>query len=482
MNGHKRNVHFVGVGGIGMSGLAEILLNLDYTVSGSDMSASDITRRLQSRGLRFEEGHAAENVGDAGILVVSAAVPESNPEVMLAREKAIPVLHRSELLAHIMRLKPNAVAVGGTHGKTTTTSMISAIMDHANIGATTIVGGILHRSGTNARWGTGDYIVAEADEHDGSFLHLHPTIAVVTNVDAEHLEYYGTIDNIKRAFTEFCNGVPFYGFSIVCAEDENCRSIMPDIHSVCISYGIDRDASVVGSNIRLEGVNPALPLAAQLDDIYTLVDIEVRDPRLSVQGHLGTIGVQTLGRHNVLNALAGVSVGLCLGLPFTQIAEGLETFTGVRRRLHVRGVARGVTVVEDYAHHPTEIRSTLEALRLAEPRRVLAVFQPHLYSRTKYFYKEFAEVLSHADAAFVTDIYASREEPMLDVDAGMIVDAARDLGRGSVELIRDMKEVPLALKNFVEEGDAIVVLGAGDINRICDPMLKQLAAGSERLV
>lgn len=482
MNAQKRAIHFIGAGGIGMSGLAEILLNLGYSVSGSDLAASDITRRLESRGMRFYTGHDAANVGEAGIVVVSAAVPNDNPEAVFARENGIPVLHRSEILAHIMRLKPNAVAVGGTHGKTTTTSMISSILDQANIGATSIVGGILHRSGTNARWGTGDYIVAEADEHDGSFLHLHPTIAVVTNVDAEHLEYYGTLDNIKRAFTEFCNGVPFYGFSIVCADDGNSRSIVPGIESVCITYGVENGASLVGSNIRLEGVNPALPLAAQLDDIYTLVDVEARDPRLPVSGHLGTFSVQALGRHNVLNALGAAAVGLCLGLPFAQVADGLENFTGVRRRLHVRGVARGVTVIEDYAHHPTEIRATIEALRQAEPRRILAVFQPHLYTRTKYFYKEFAEVLARADKAIVTDIYGSREAPMPDVDSGLIVDAARELSRGEVELVEDMNEVPARLNSIVEEGDAVIVLGAGDINKICTPILETLEHGAERTV
>ncbi|MFO7775385.1 MAG: Mur ligase domain-containing protein, partial [Candidatus Hydrogenedentota bacterium] len=244
MNGLTRNVHFVGVGGIGMSGLAEILLNLGCNVSGSDLSPSDITRRLERRGLRFHTGHAAAHLGDADIVVVSAAVSDENVEVVAARRRGLPVIHRSELLADLMRLKPHAVAVGGTHGKTTTTSMISAILDRANIGATTIVGGILHRSGSNARWGSGDYLVAEADEHDGSFLRLHPTISVVTNIDAEHLEYYGTLDNIKRAFTEFCNMPPFYGQAIVCHDDPNVRAILPEIESVCLTYGLDEDASL----------------------------------------------------------------------------------------------------------------------------------------------------------------------------------------------------------------------------------------------
>lgn len=471
MNGLKRRVHFVGVGGIGMSGLAEILLNLGYEVSGSDLAASEITRRLEEYGLRFYESHEASNIGEAGILVVSAAVNEANIEVVTAKERGVPVIHRSSLLADLMRLKPEAVAVGGTHGKTTTTSMISAFLDRANIGATSIIGGILHRSGTNARWGAGDCLVAEADEHDGSFLRLHPTISVVTSIDAEHLEYFGTIDRIKRAFLDFCNMVPFYGYSIVCYDDPNVRAILGDIESVCITYGLDSDASLQGRNVRLHLPDPSRAKAAQLDKVRLRFDVVSNDERLAATGMLGTLDINALGLHNVRNALAACAVGLCLGMRFGVIAAGLRMFDGVQRRLQVSGEHAGILIVEDYAHHPTEVASTLEAVRMAEPGRIICVFQPHLFSRTKFFCEEFGRVLGSVDRAIVTDIYPSREEAMPGVDSSLIVDAARNGGYHQVELVNDMHEVPGYLAPDLRGGDIVLVLGAGNINRICGPLL-----------
>jgi len=474
VTGLKRKIHFVGVGGIGMSGLAEILLNLGYDVSGSDLAASEITERLVDLGLIFHEGHDASQVGDAAILVISAAVQADNPEVVAARERIIPVIQRSELLADLMRLKPNAIAVGGTHGKTTTTSMISAILDHANIGATSIVGGILHRSGTNARWGTGDFLVAEADEHDGSFLRLHPTISVVTNVDAEHLEYYGTLDKIQRAFIQFCNMVPFYGFSIVCWDDANIRAIHGAIDSVCITYGTEDGAGLHGSKATVIVPDAKASKAAQLSRLRTRIEVTSNDERLHVRGRLGVLTVNAIGEHNVRNALAACTVGLCLGMKFPHIADGLKLYDGVQRRLQVCGERNGITVVEDYAHHPTEIASTLEAVRWVEPRRVIAVFQPHLFSRTKFFYSEFASVLAKFDRAIVTSIYPSREEPMPGVDSGLIVDEARRIGANHVELINDLHTVPAALAPTLGAGDVVLILGAGNINRIGQPLLDAL--------
>lgn len=472
MNGLKRKVHFVGVGGIGMSGLAEILLNLGYEVSGSDLAASEITQRLEEYGLRFHEGHQASNIGDAGILVVSAAVREDNVEVAAARERGVPVIHRSELLADLMRLKPEAVAVGGTHGKTTTTSMISTFLDRANIGATSIVGGILHRSGTNARWGAGDCLVAEADEHDGSFLRLHPTIAVVTSIDAEHLEYFGTIDRIKRAFLDFCNMVPFYGYSIVCHDDLNVRAILGDIESVCITFGLEDGASLQGRNVRLHLPDPAKAKAAQLDKARLKFDVFSNDSRLPATGMLGTLDINALGLHNVRNALAACAVGLCLGMRFGLIADGLRMFDGVQRRLQVSGEHDGILIVEDYAHHPTEVASTLEAVRMLEPGRIVCVFQPHLFSRTKFFCEEFGRVLGSVDRAIVTAIYPSREEAMPGVDSSLIVDAARNSGFHQVELVNDMNDVPGHLAPELRTGDVVLVLGAGNINRICGSLLE----------
>jgi UDP-N-acetylmuramate--alanine ligase len=371
-------------------------------------------------------------------------------------------------------LKPNAVVVGGTHGKTTTTSMISSVMDVADIGATSIVGGILHRSGTNAHWGTGDYLVAEADEHDGSFLRLHPTIAVVTNIDAEHLEYYGTLDGIQRAFTEFCNGVPFYGYAIVCGDDQNTRSICRDIESVCLSYGLGEGCSLQGVNVRLAPMSNGHGQLSKLQRVRTLVDVEAHDARLKVTGRLGTLEVQALGLNNVRNALAACAVGLCLGMPFSVIAEGIRQFEGVQRRLQVCGEERGVLVVEDYAHHPTEIESTLEAVRWMEPGRVVVIFQPHLYSRTKFFSDAFAQVLGTADRAIVTDIYPSREQPMPGVDSGLIVDAANARGARQVELRKDMWQVADHVAPSLRDGDLVLILGAGNINRIAPPLLEAL--------
>ncbi|MBI4556398.1 MAG: UDP-N-acetylmuramate--L-alanine ligase [Candidatus Hydrogenedentes bacterium] len=455
-----------------MSGLAEILLNLGYEVSGSDLKASDITLRLEEIGLVFNEGHDATNLREAEIVVISAAVPEDNVELIAARERRIPVLHRSELLADLMRLKPNAIAVGGTHGKTTTTSMISAILDRANIGATSIVGGILHRSGTNARWGAGDFLVAETDEHDGSFLRLHPTISVVTNIDAEHLEYYGTLDNIKRAFVEFCNLVPFYGYSIICYDDPHARSIIAEVQSLCITYGLDEHASLAGANVALCPHDSAKSRASQLTGLRTRLEVASNDERLHPCGRLGTLTFNGIGVHNARNALAACAVGLCVGMKFAHIAEGLKLYDGVRRRLQVVGEHAGITVVEDYAHHPTEIQSTLEAVRWVEPRRVVCVFQPHLFTRTKFFFEDFARVLATADRAVVTDIYPSREEPMAGVDAGLIVDSARQLGARHVELVRDMQDVPKTLVPELQAGDVVLILGAGNINRIGTPLME----------
>ena len=472
MYGSSRSVHFVGVGGIGMSGLAEILLNLGYEVSGSDMQGSDITRRLQQFGLQFHEGHAAEHVGDAEIVVASAAIPETNPELALAREQGVPVLHRSDLLADLMRLKPNAVVVGGTHGKTTTTSMISTYLDLANIGATTVVGGILHRSGTNARWGTGEYIVAEADEHDGSFLRLHPTIAVVTNIDAEHLEYYGTLDQVKKAFVEFCNTVPFYGYSILCSDDENTRAILPELERAALTYGIDEGAALRAENIAVTSNDEPFG-AARVRSLRTRFDVVSHDARYGSEGRLGTVEICTVGEHNVRNALAACAVGLCLNMRFGVMAEGLRHFDGVRRRMQLVGEANGVVVIEDYAHHPTEIAVTIDGARTLGSARVVVLFQPHLYSRTKFLAAEFGEVLRASDWAVVTDIYPSREQPIAGVDSSLVVDAA---DAEHVELFASLDDAPEYLADKLLPGDLVLVLGAGNVNQASEPLLKALGA------
>lgn len=448
-----------------MSGLAEILLNLGYRVSGSDLARSEITDRLETLGLVFREGHRREHLGDADIVVVSAAVPETNPEYVLARERRIPIMHRSDLLADIIRMKPHAVVVGGTHGKTTTTSMISAILDHANIGATSIVGGILQRRGTNALWGTGEYVVAESDEHDGSFLRLHPTIAVVTNIDAEHLEYYGSVHQLQRAFIDFCNGVPFYGMAVLCGDNANTMEIVPDLTTNYVTYGCGEACGIRAASSRVVAGG-----RGALGGIVTEIDVECTDERIAASGPLGTMQVAALGANNVRNALGACAVGLSLGISFETVVRGIAEFAGVRRRMQLCGRERGVTVIEDYAHHPTEIASTLDAVASLKPRRVVVVFQPHLYSRTKYFAAEFASVLSAADIAIVTEIYGSREEPIPGVTSELIVNAGHD----RLELVGDMHAVPAGLAPRLKEDDVVLILGAGNINRIAAPLLEAL--------
>jgi len=466
-----QHVHFVGIGGIGMSGLAEILLNLGYKVTGSDLSRSEITDRLVQLGATFFEGHNARNVGNAGVVARSAAVPENNPELLTARRRGIPVIPRSQLLADLMRLKPHAVAVGGTHGKTTATSMISAILEKADIESTAIVGGILNRKGSNVAWGTGDYLVAETDEHDGSFLKLYPTVTVVTNIDPEHMEYYGTLDALKSAFLDFINRVPFYGFSVVCKDDKNVRSIIPHVTAPYITYGLRRGADIVARDITLKCPKNAFAHIGQIETRFLVFN---RNERLGKTGRLGSVTIHAVGRHNVLNALAAIGVGLGLGMKFSQISAGLKLFSGVRRRFQLRGNVSGIAVLEDYAHHPTEIGATLDAARLLRPRRVIAVFQPHLYSRTKFFYNDFARVLSKTDHLVVTRIYGAREKPMPGVSAVNIVKAVRARGHRSVEYIEDKEQIPEKLAGMLRRGDMVFFLGAGDIGRLSCKMVEML--------
>jgi UDP-N-acetylmuramate--alanine ligase len=467
-----QQVHFVGIGGIGMSGLAEILLNLGYTVTGSDLKRSEITDRLVRLGATFSEGHVPGNLGSAGVVVRSAAISDSNVEIQAARRRRIPVIPRSQLLADLMRLKPNAIAVGGTHGKTTTTSIISAILEKADIESTAIVGGILNRKESNVAWGTGDYLVAETDEHDGSFLKLYPTVTVVTNIDPEHMEYYGTLDSLKSAFLDFVNRVPFYGFSVVCKDDKNVRSIIPQISATYITYGVRSSADIVAKDVKLASTAKSLAGAGRIESSFTVFN---QNERLGKTGRIGTATVNAVGNHNVLNTLAAIAVGLGLGMKFSQIRAGLKLFHGVRRRFQLKGTVSGITVLEDYAHHPTEIEATLRALRSLRPRRIVAVFQPHLYSRTKFFCNDFGQVLAKTDRLFVTSIYGTaREEPMPGVSAMNIVKAARKSGHKQVEYVEDKEEIPAALLKHLRKGDAVVFLGAGDIGKVSDKMVEAL--------
>ncbi|RJP74435.1 MAG: UDP-N-acetylmuramate--L-alanine ligase [Candidatus Abyssobacteria bacterium SURF_17] len=470
-----KKVHFVGIGGIGMSGLAEILLNLGYQVSGSDVQASAITDRLKKLGATFFDNHSADNIAGASIVVYSAAIPKDNPELLAAHAANIPAIPRSEMLADLMRLKPNAIAVAGTHGKTTTTSMIAAILEKADIESTAIIGGILNRKGSNVSWGTGDFLVAEADEHDGSFLKLFPTITVVTSIDAEHLEYYGTIDAIKRAFVDFVNRIPFYGFSVINKEDANVRDILPQIRSHHITYAINYPADLEA--VGIETTSLALRNGRySLEDMETSFEVKNSNKLLEPYGVLGRVRVKAAGKHNVLNALAAIGVGLGLGMPFDQICGGLLLYDGVERRVQVKANAGGILVVEDYAHHPTEISATLDAVKHFGGKRLLAIFQPHLYSRTKFFTKEFAESLLPASKLIITEIYKAREEPMPGVSGLNIVNMARELGHPDAEFVEDKWNIPDALEANLKQGDIVLVLGAGDIWKIADEIARRVRA------
>ena len=462
-----KKVHFVGIGGIGMSGLAEILLNLGYQVSGSDPTPSAITKRLEKLGAIFSDEHKAENIEGASIVVYSAAIPSDNPELLAAQAAKIPIIPRSELLADLMRMKPNAIAVSGTHGKTTTTSMIAAILEKADIESTAIIGGILNRKGSNVSWGTGDYLVAEADEHDGSFLKLFPTITVVTSIDAEHIEYYGTVDETKRAFLDFVNRIPFYGFSVVNKEDSNVRDILPNIRSNFITYAINHPADLEAFNIKTNP--PSLQNGTyNVALMETSFEVKNSNKQLDPLGVLGRVKVKAAGAHNVLNALAAIGVGLGLGMPFGQICEGLLLYDGVERRLQIKANTGSVLVIEDYAHHPTEISATLDTVTHFGAKRVLAVFQPHLYSRTKFFTKEFAQSLMSTNKLFVTEIYKAREKPMPGVSALNIVKMARELGHPHAEFFEDKWSVPEVIEKCLTKGDVVLVLGAGDIWKVAD--------------
>lgn len=442
-----RRLHFVGLGGVGMSGIAEILLDMDFEISGSDLRASAATDRLRSLGATFTEGHHAELVEDADLVVISSAVPPDNVEVVAARERGIGVVRRAEMLAELMRLK-YGIAVAGTHGKTTTTSLIGTLLTEAGIDPTVIVGGRLRLTGTGARFGRSDFLVAEADEFDRSFLRLAPVIAIITNIDRDHLDTYADLDEIREAFVRFASRVPFFGQVIACIDNENVQGILPLLKDRrVVTYGLAPAADLRAENIRREGA---------------ATSFVVRHHKL---GELGELELPLPGDHNVQNALAAVAVGMALDVDFDQIRAGLRAFSGVHRRFEQLGTFRGATVVDDYAHHPTEVAATLRAASAVFPGKVHAVFQPHLYSRTLDQADAFGRALLLADQAIVTDIYGSREEPMDGVDATLIVDAAKEFGQRSVRHLSDWSEIQAVLADEVKEGDVVLTMGAGDIVR-----------------
>ncbi len=455
-----QHLHFAGIGGIGMSGIAEVLLNLGYTISGSDLKLTPVTDRLAKLGATIYEGHDAAHVAGAKALVVSSAVDEQNPEVQEARRLQIPVIPRGELLAELMRLK-YGIAVAGSHGKTTTTSMTATVLNHAGLDPTVVVGGrVGTMGGSNARVGKSDFLVVESDESDRSFLKLAPILAVVTNIDREHLDCYSSLDDIRSAFIEFVNKVPFYGAAILCLADENVQSILPAVRRRIITYGRSAQADIEALDVR-NG-----PCAS---------DFRVRHHAAD----LGEFHVAIPGEHNVLNALATIAVALELKVAPDVIRAGLATFTGVDRRLQTRGQERGVTVIDDYGHHPTEIRATLAAARLGGYRRLHVIFQPHRYTRTFHLMDEFGRSFMQADRLCVLDIYAASEKPIEGVTAEALVERIRQFGHRSVEYAGTIPRAVAATLEAVEPGDAVLTLGAGNVWQAGDQILAALRGAPE---
>ena len=451
-----RRIHFVGAGGVGMSGIAEILLQATpLEISGCDLASSDATARLERLGAKIAAGHDPTHVENADLVVISSAVGESNAEVAAARAKGIPVIRRAEMLGEIMRLK-QGVAVAGTHGKTTTTSLTGMVLTEAGFDPTIVVGGQVHILGTNARLGRGDYLVAEADEYDRSFLELTPVVAVITNIEADHLDTYRDLSDIRDAFTAFANRVPFFGAVVACADDPGIREILPRIKRRVVTYGESPDAGLMARDVRLEA---------------GATEFEVWD---AAQGRLGAVRLRLPGRHNVWNALAAIAAGRELLIPFETIARALSAFTGVVRRFELKGERSGVLVVDDYAHHPTEIRATLSAARQVYPdRRLVALFQPHLFSRTRDFTDDFGRALAAADVNIVMDVYPSREQPIPGVTGEIVADAARRAGHGSVIYAHEKKGVVDTLERTLTAGDLLVTLGAGDVVKFGEEYLRR---------
>ncbi len=446
-----RRIHFVGIGGIGMSGIAEVLRNLGYDVSGSDLRDSETTQRLAGLGVQILKGHAPENVAGAHVVVRSTAVKEDNPEVVAARDEGIPVIPRAEMLAELMRMK-KGVAVGGTHGKTTTTSLLASIFDAGGMDPTIVVGGKLNSVGTNAVLGRGDWMLAEADESDGSFLYLSPIVSIVTNIDPEHLDHHGTVEALEEAFLEFINRVPFYGAGVLCIDHPTIQKLLPQVTKRYITYGFSSQADL------------------------RAVDVSVKDgaSNFSVmrrEEFLGPVTLHMPGRHNVLNALAAIATAMEAEIPFPVIQRALAQFEGVQRRFTIRGEIGGVTVVDDYAHHPAEIQATLAAARENYPRRIVAVWQPHRYSRVANLRDDFMRAFNDADVVCVMDVYRAGETPVDGLDAAALARDLRHHGHKGALCTPTHNDVLARLRIVARKGDVILTLGAGDVTQLSNRLL-----------
>ena len=455
-----RNFHFIGIGGIGMSGIAQVLMEQGYTVSGSDLRRSEQTARLERMGARIGYGHRAEYVGDADLVVYSSAVESSNPELTEAARRGIPIRKRAEVLGDLTRMG-TSIGVAGTHGKTTTTAMIGWTLMEAGMDPTILVGGNLRGmenaggAGGNARLGRGGILVAEADEFDRSFLALFPTIGVITTLEAEHLDCYRDIEDLKAAFVAYAHRVPFYGAAVACSDEKNIRDILPGIERAVVTYGVNADADLRAEDVRFEGCSSSFEVVREGE-------------------HLDAIRLQIPGLYNVKNALAAIAAALEVGVAFESIQKALGTFAGVHRRFEVKGQVCEVTVVDDYAHHPTEVTATLQGARQGGYERILVAFQPHLYSRTRDFAEDFGRAFSEADVLVVTDVYPAREKPLPGVTGALVAEAAEQYGTPEVHYVANKNRVARTMANLALPGDLAIVMGAGDIEQVGDELLELL--------
>ena len=451
-----KHIHMIGIGGTGMNGIAEVLLNLGYKVTGSDIQPNDATRRLAGLKAGIFIGHKAENIKGADVVVTSSAVKEDNIEAQAARQSKIPVIPRAEMLAELMRMK-YGIAVAGSHGKTTTTSMIATILDRAGFDPTIIVGGRLNTIGANAKLGEGDFFVAEADESDRSFLYLSPFIAVLTNIDAEHLDQYPNVEEIQKTFIRFANKVPFYCPIILCLDDPNLQNIIPSLERRIITYGFSTQSDIFARDMRF--------------DKFTSTS------RIHFKGReLGRLRLNVPGKHSVLNAMASIAVGLDVDVPPSLIFEALESFSGTGRRFELKKVINDVMIIEDYAHHPTEIKATLDAAKRGWPRRIVAAFQPHRYTRLSHLMAEFATSFNQADVVVITEIYPAGEEPIARVSGAALYERIRQVGHKSVHFEADLEKLPTRLKKLVLPGDMVLFLGAGNIYKAIPEFINKLGA------
>ncbi|MGB2692575.1 MAG: UDP-N-acetylmuramate--L-alanine ligase [Thermodesulfobacteriota bacterium] len=453
MYGKIKRIHFVGIGGIGMSGIAEVLINMGYEISGSDIGQSSTVKRLKDLGANITIGHRAENVKGSGVVVTSSAIRPDNPEVLGAKELNIPVIPRAEMLAELMRLR-YGIAVAGSHGKTTTTSMVAAVLSYGKLDPTIVVGGKVTAMGTNARLGRGDFMVVEADESDGSFLRLSPVISVLTNIDEEHMDHYKDMDELESAFSTFINKIPFYGLSVLCLDCPRTKKLSKDFRKRFLTYGFDKEAELRAQNVTISGFE-------------TKFDVFLNDEEL------GSVTLNVPGYHNAQNALAAIAVGMELGMSFENTSKGLSEFRGIDRRLQIKGEGRGIRVIDDYAHHPREIEVTLSAVKESHSGRVVVIFQPHRYSRTKLLFDEFARVLVDTDMLYIMDIYAASEDPISGVSSESLSKAVIEKGGKNVRHLNGDDMVSTVLGEL-KENDVVITLGAGNVWAFGEKIVEEL--------